>query len=180
MLQPGQQLVSKDGDLWRWDGYKHSAEADTPVHQMLQNKKNLEKINSLLNNLNKDFNKINNEKINIENNIIKKEKENEGFIAKINDLRTDQDKYQQSYSINLEKSSENKTQLTILKDSQKEYDRINSQLKIIDGRSININNNLNIHNDKLLDYKKKPNDLKLKQIQITKEIEKYKSIIKKY
>ena len=26
-----------------------------------------------------------------------------GFIAKINDLRTDQDKYQQSYSINLEK-----------------------------------------------------------------------------
>ena len=178
LLQPGQQLVSKDGDLWRWDGYKHSAEADTPVHQMLQNKKNLEKINSLLNNLNKDFNKINNEKINIENNIIKLDKENEGFIAKINDLRTDQDKYQQSYSINLEKSSENKTQLTILQNSQKEYDRINSQLKIIDGRTININNNLSILNDKLLDYKKKPNDLKLKQIQITKDIEKYKGIIK--
>ena len=48
---------------------------------MLQNKKNLEKINSLLNNLNKDFNKINNEKINIENNIIKLDKENERFYC---------------------------------------------------------------------------------------------------
>ena len=177
LLQPGQQLVSKEGDLWRWDGYKHSAEAETPVHQMLQNKKNMEKINLLLKDLNKEFDKVNKEKKDLENHIRNLDNQNENFLSKINSLRTEHDKYQVSYSQTVEKNSENKSQLTILISSQKEYERIKSQLKIIDERIIKINDTIKSQNEKLLIDKKKPNDLKLHQIQTTKEIESHKKLI---
>ena len=177
LLQPGQQLVSKEGDLWRWDGYKHSAEAETPVHQMLQNKKNMEKINLLLKDLNKEFDKVNKEKKDLENHIRNLDNQNENFLSKINSLRTEHDKYQVSYSQTVEKNSENKSQLTILISSQKEYERIKSQLKIIDERIIKINDTIKSQNEKLLIDKKNPNDLKLNQIQITKEIESHKKLI---
>ena len=32
LLKPGQRLVSKDGDLWRWDGFTQGAEAPTAAH----------------------------------------------------------------------------------------------------------------------------------------------------
>ncbi|MCI0599419.1 MAG: chromosome segregation protein SMC, partial [Beijerinckiaceae bacterium] len=31
LLRPGQRLVSKEGDLWRWDGFIQAAEAPTPA-----------------------------------------------------------------------------------------------------------------------------------------------------
>ncbi len=40
-LQPGQRLVSREGDLWRWDGYSASADAPTPAAQRLAQKNRL-------------------------------------------------------------------------------------------------------------------------------------------
>ncbi|MBA5778415.1 chromosome segregation protein SMC [Stappia sp. F7233] len=40
-LKPGQRLVSKDGDLWRWDGFTVAAEAPTPAAQRLVQKNRL-------------------------------------------------------------------------------------------------------------------------------------------
>jgi len=40
-LAPGQRLVSKRGDLWRWDGYTHSAESASPAAQRLAQRNRL-------------------------------------------------------------------------------------------------------------------------------------------
>jgi len=40
-LKPGQCLVSKEGDLWRWDGYVVAANAPTPAAQRLAQKNRL-------------------------------------------------------------------------------------------------------------------------------------------
>lgn len=40
-LRPGQRLVSRDGDLWRWDGFTVAAEAPTPAAQRLAQKNRL-------------------------------------------------------------------------------------------------------------------------------------------
>ena len=40
-LAPGQRLVSKRGDLWRWDGYAHSAESASPAAQRLAQRNRL-------------------------------------------------------------------------------------------------------------------------------------------
>ncbi|MDE2579558.1 MAG: chromosome segregation protein SMC [Hyphomicrobiales bacterium] len=41
LLRPGQRLVSKEGDLWRWDGYVQGAEAPTPAARRLAEKNRL-------------------------------------------------------------------------------------------------------------------------------------------
>lgn len=41
-LRPGQRLVSKDGALWRWDGYRVSADASTPAAIRLGQRNRLE------------------------------------------------------------------------------------------------------------------------------------------
>ncbi|WP_299480293.1 chromosome segregation protein SMC [uncultured Roseibium sp.] len=41
MLAPGQRLVSKEGDLWRWDGFVVAANAPTPAAQRLAQKNRL-------------------------------------------------------------------------------------------------------------------------------------------
>lgn len=41
LLQPGQRLVSKEGDLWRWDGFAQAAEAPTPAARRLVEKNRL-------------------------------------------------------------------------------------------------------------------------------------------
>lgn len=41
LLKPGQRLVTRDGDLWRWDGFVASAEAETPAAQRLAQKNRL-------------------------------------------------------------------------------------------------------------------------------------------
>jgi chromosome segregation protein len=40
-LQTGQRLVSREGDLWRWDGYAAAAEAPTPAARRLVEKNRL-------------------------------------------------------------------------------------------------------------------------------------------
>ncbi len=41
LLKPGQRLVSKQGDLWRWDGFTQAAEAPTPAARRLAEKNRL-------------------------------------------------------------------------------------------------------------------------------------------
>ncbi|PYE85331.1 chromosome segregation protein SMC [Phyllobacterium leguminum] len=41
LLMPGQRLVSREGALWRWDGYTASADAPTPAAQRLAQKNRL-------------------------------------------------------------------------------------------------------------------------------------------
>ena len=41
-LLPGQKLVSPEGDLWRWDGYSHKAEAPTGAAKRLAQRARLE------------------------------------------------------------------------------------------------------------------------------------------
>ena len=41
LLKPGQRLVSKEGDLWRWDGFTAAAEAPTPAAKRLAEKNRL-------------------------------------------------------------------------------------------------------------------------------------------
>ncbi|MBM3609131.1 MAG: chromosome segregation protein SMC, partial [Alphaproteobacteria bacterium] len=41
LLKPGQRLVSKEGDLWRWDGFVAAAEAPTPAARRLTEKNRL-------------------------------------------------------------------------------------------------------------------------------------------
>jgi len=44
LLKPGQRLVSKEGDLWRWDGYTQAAEAPTAAARRLAEKNRLEDV----------------------------------------------------------------------------------------------------------------------------------------
>lgn len=41
LLKPGQRLVSREGDLWRWDGYVAAAEVPTAAAQRLANRNRL-------------------------------------------------------------------------------------------------------------------------------------------
>jgi len=134
-LKPGQQLVSVKGDLWRWDGYTHTAEAETPANQILQNKKNLEKINNNLTKLNKKFKYLLNDINIIENNIKDLESQNQKNISKINNINIlknnlvlELESIQQKYSLKIEINTENKTKLSILEKSQANLD---NRLKII-------------------------------------------------
>ena len=43
-LKPGQRLVSKEGDLWRWDGFTQAAEAPTPAARRLAEKNRLSEL----------------------------------------------------------------------------------------------------------------------------------------
>ncbi|MFO1147725.1 MAG: chromosome segregation protein SMC [Alsobacter sp.] len=41
-LRPGQRLVSREGDLWRWDGFSTAAEAPTPAARRLAERNRLD------------------------------------------------------------------------------------------------------------------------------------------
>ncbi|SON54678.1 Chromosome partition protein Smc [Hartmannibacter diazotrophicus] len=45
-LKPGQRLVSREGDLWRWDGYVAGAEAPTPAAQRLESRNRLAELDA--------------------------------------------------------------------------------------------------------------------------------------
>jgi chromosome segregation protein len=45
-LKPGQRLVSRDGGLWRWDGYTASADAPTPAALRLAQKNRLAELDA--------------------------------------------------------------------------------------------------------------------------------------
>ena len=46
LLQPGQRLVTKDGNLWRWDGFVAAADAPTPAAQRLAQRNRLNELDS--------------------------------------------------------------------------------------------------------------------------------------
>src|SRR5690606_40676620 len=46
LLAPGQRLVTRDGDLWRWDGFVASADAPTPAALRLAQKNRLAELNA--------------------------------------------------------------------------------------------------------------------------------------
>lgn len=46
MLAPGQRLVSREGALWRWDGFTASADAPTPAAQRLAQKNRLAELDA--------------------------------------------------------------------------------------------------------------------------------------
>ncbi len=48
LLQPGQRLVSREGDLWRWDGFTMTAEAPTAAARSLAARNRLEALDSQL------------------------------------------------------------------------------------------------------------------------------------
>ncbi len=47
-LSPGQRLVSKEGDLWRWDGFTAAADAPTAAAQRLAQRNRLAELDALL------------------------------------------------------------------------------------------------------------------------------------
>ncbi|NVK35095.1 MAG: chromosome segregation protein SMC [Rhodobacteraceae bacterium] len=47
-LKPGQRVVSKQGDLWRWDGFIVGADAPTPAAQRLAQKNRLVELSDLM------------------------------------------------------------------------------------------------------------------------------------
>jgi chromosome segregation protein len=47
-LKPGQRLVSREGDLWRWDGYVAAAEAPTAAAQRLASRNRLAELDGLV------------------------------------------------------------------------------------------------------------------------------------
>ncbi|MEJ8473482.1 chromosome segregation protein SMC [Roseibium algae] len=47
-LKPGQRLVSRQGDLWRWDGFVIGAEAPTPAAQRLAQKNRLAELSDTI------------------------------------------------------------------------------------------------------------------------------------
>lgn len=50
-LKPGQRLVSRDGDLWRWDGYTAAADAPTAAAQRLAERNRLSELEGQLSGL---------------------------------------------------------------------------------------------------------------------------------
>jgi chromosome segregation protein len=47
-LAPGQRLVTRDGDLWRWDGFTAKAEAQTTAARRLEQRNRLNELDGLL------------------------------------------------------------------------------------------------------------------------------------
>lgn len=47
-LKPGQRLVTRDGDVWRWDGYHLSADAPTVAAQRLAHKNRLSELDGMI------------------------------------------------------------------------------------------------------------------------------------
>ena len=123
-LKPGQQLVTKNGGLWRWDGYTHNEVAKTPANQILQNKTNLIEINYKIKNtlISIDKKKRDIEKIEIKiKNVEKNLKENNNLLLNINEkkinLRNDIEQAQINLSKYIENTSEERTKIAILEAS---------------------------------------------------------------
>ena len=134
-LKPGQQLVTKNGGLWRWDGYTHNEKAETPANQILQNKANLIEINSKIK---KTQNNIDNNKKNIESFEIKIKNEEKiknkysADILNINNKKvTARDKIehvQNNLAIYIENNSEENTKVALLESSIEKYNQTNKIL----------------------------------------------------
>ena len=124
-LIPGQQLVTKNGGLWRWDGYTHTENAKTPANQILQNKTNLIELTSKINSLQSEISNHETDILNLNSEINSSENnkiDNNAILLKINnskiDIRSIIEKEQSAMSIYIENNNVNKTKLAILESSK--------------------------------------------------------------
>ena len=140
-LIPGQQLVTKNGGLWRWDGYTHTENAKTPANQILQNKTNLIELTSKINSLQSEISNHETDILNLNSEINSSENnkiDNSAILLKINnskiDIRSIIEKEQSAMSIYIENNNVNKTKLAILESSKSKneylFQKLSNELAI--------------------------------------------------
>jgi chromosome segregation protein len=123
-LKPGQQLVTKNGGLWRWDGYTHNEKAETPANQILQNKTNLKNISSKIKKTLSDIEKYKKDIVNLEIKIKNLENSKSKYNNDIKDinknktiLRNNIEHDQYNLASFIENNSEIRTKIAILESS---------------------------------------------------------------
>ena len=149
-LIPGQQLVTKNGGLWRWDGYTHTENAKTPANQILQNKTNLIELTSKINSLQSEISNHETDILNLNSEINSSENnkiDNNAILLKINnskiDIRSIIEKEQSAMSIYIENNNVNKTKLAILESSKSKneylFQKLSNELAICLKKELSIN-----------------------------------------
>ena len=148
-LIPGQQLVTKNGGLWRWDGYTHTENAKTPANQILQNKTNLIELTSKINSLQSEISNHETDILNLNSEINSSENnkiDNNAILLKINnskiDIRSIIEKEQSAMSIYIENNNVNKTKLAILESSKSKneylFKKLSNELAICLKKEVSI------------------------------------------
>jgi len=148
-LIPGQQLVTKNGGLWRWDGYTHTENAKTPANQILQNKTNLIELTSKINSLQSEISNHETDILNLNSEINSSENnkiDNSAVLLKINnskiDIRSIIEKEQSAMSIYIENNNVNKTKLAILESSKSKneylFQKLSNELAICLKKEVSI------------------------------------------
>ena len=79
LLKPGQRLVSKEGDLWRWDGFVAVAGAPTAATKRLEQKNRLKELDKEINNAKQKCSSFNKKLTDLidEQNILQEKKQKE-------------------------------------------------------------------------------------------------------
>ena len=130
-LMPGQQLVTKNGGLWRWDGYTHNEDAKTPANQILQNKTNLIDLNSKIKTSLLEADKCESIILNLHSKIELAEKNIREYNTKLLNIHNNKieirntiEQKQNALSIYIENHNENRTKLAILQSSKSKYKQL--------------------------------------------------------
>jgi len=130
-LMPGQQLVTKNGGLWRWDGYTHNEDAKTPANQILQNKTNLIDLNSKIKTSLLEADKCESIILNLHSKIEVAEKNIREYNTKLLNIHNNKieirntiEQKQNALSIYIENHNENRTKLAILQSSKSKYKQL--------------------------------------------------------
>ena len=130
-LMPGQQLVTKNGGLWRWDGYTHNEDAKTPANQILQNKTNLIDLNSKIKTSLLEADKCESIILNLHSKIELAEKNIREYNTKLLNINNNKieirntiEQKQNALSTYIENHNENRTKLAILQSSKSKYKQL--------------------------------------------------------
>ena len=181
-LIPGQQLVTKNGGLWRWDGYTHTENAKTPANQILQNKTNLIELTSKINSLQSEISNHETDILNLNSEINSSENnkiDNNAILLKINnskiDIRSIIEKEQSAMSIYLENNNVNKTKLAILESSKSKneylFKKLSNELAICLKKELSVS--------QIEDLKKNINQITSKNNEKKIELNNYFSVYQK-
>ena len=181
-LIPGQQLVTKNGGLWRWDGYTHTENAKTPANQILQNKTNLIELTSKINSLQSEISNHETDILNLNSEINSSENnkiDNNAILLKINnskiDIRSIIEKEQSAMSIYIENNNVNKTKLAILESSKSKneylFKKLSNELAICLKKELSVS--------QIEDLKKNINQITSKNNEKKIELNNYFSVYQK-
>ena len=181
-LIPGQQLVTKNGGLWRWDGYTHTENAKTPANQILQNKTNLIELTSKINSLQSEISNHETDILNLNSEINSSENnkiDNSAVLLKINnskiDIRSIIEKEQSAMSIYIENNNVNKTKLAILESSKSKneylFKKLSNELAICLKKELSVS--------QIEDLKKNINQITSKNNEKKIELNNYFSVYQK-